>query len=134
MKITIKELGNPIGYPHCYTLDSEEMFSDSERRFIKEDSIFIISCDSCPDAAYASVVSFNCGIHTQLMKFLSEFGPSVIYYGDKEFFIDVRDRRFQAVDKRFKTFREAFSYCFMEDKDFWDENRLNDGTKLAELH
>lgn len=133
MKIIIKELGVTTGYPHCYTLDSEEMFSNSQRRYIKEDSIFIISCESCPEATYSSIVSFNCGIHTQLMKFLKEFGPSCIMYKDKEFFIDIRNKNYP-VDKKFKTFREAFSYCFMEDKEFWDECMLDVGAKLAEFH
>lgn len=133
MKVIIKELSS-TGYPHCYTIDSEEIFADSERRYISKEFIFILSCDSCPSAAYSSTVSFNCGIHTQLMRFIKEFGPSVILYRDKEFFIDVREKRFQVVDKNFKTFREAFAYCMMEDAEFWDNDRLEEGTKLADLH
>ena len=135
MKIIIKELGASAGgYPHCFRLDTNEMFVDSERRYVGKNFMFILSCDTCPTSSYASVVSFYCGIHTQLMRFLNEFGPSTIIYRDKEFFIDVRQKEFQSVDKEFKTFREAFAYCMMEDAEFWDNDRLEEGTKLADLH
>lgn len=134
MKVIIKELGNPVGYPHCYTINANEIFANSERRYIGEKYVFILSCDSCPDAAYSSIVSFSLGIHSQLMRFLKEFGPSILIYNDKEFFIDVREKSQVVVDKEFKTFREAFSYCLMEDKEFWDEMLLEEGTKLADLH
>ena len=134
MKIIIKEVGIPVGgYPHCFMLDSSEMFMDSVRR-ISQKNVFVLSCDSCPDAVYPSTVSFDYGIHTQLMYFLKKFGPSVIHYGDKEFFIDIREKDSCFVDREFNTFREAFFYCLSEDVDFWDSSTLLKADRLADLH
>lgn len=135
MKAIIKEAIGNNGRICCYQFDSSEMFYGSDRR-IKENEVFILSCDSCPDATYSSVVSFTEGIHFQIFKFIKDNGPCEIVIGDSIFFIDIRNKSETVVDKQFTTFMEAFAYCMMEDKRFWDENRFdyNNANRLADLH
>ena len=133
MKAIIKGTIDNNGRIYCYEFDTTEMFYGNKK--IRNDEVFILICDNCPQRTYPSTVSFTKGIHYQLFKFIKENGPCEIIVGCFKFFIDIRNKEYNIVDKEFNTFREAFGYCLMEDNIFWDANKLHDDVnRLVDFH
>lgn len=129
MKALLKEI-NVNGYSHCDIFDVAEMF-DTEK--VNDKYTVILFCNTVSTGVYSSTIVCP-DISKRIAKFIREFGMSEIIINDEVYTIDIREKEdFTSSFKAFSNFREAFSYCRMENSCFWN-NIDETGVNLSDLH